>query len=517
MPFSLKKFQILVLAAGWLTLRGHSSQAEPDKRTFEDPAPPKIEKPKSKEPPKPTSYPELRFHQEPKPLSPEATTQEWPFFLGPQHNLVSQETHLLKSWGSSGPPLVWEMTKGTGYASPAVVKDRLVFFHRVGEEERVECLHPETGKRYWQFRYPTVFEDRYGYNNGPRASPVIDGNRVYVYGAEGKLHCLDLATGQLYWKRNLSREFQRRQDFFGVASTPLIEGQRLIINVGAPEGPCVAAFDKLDGRLLWGAGSQWGPSYASPIPAAIHGQRRILVFAGGESQPPSGGLLSIDPESGQVDFQFPWRSRSYESVNASSPVVAGNQVFISASYRTGGALLEFLPDFSHKLIWTTQQLGTHWNTAIHRDGYLYGFDGRNEPDAALVCLDWKTGKEVWRVAPEFQETVESGGQSRPIITGTYRGSLLWADGAFLCLGELGHLVWMDLSPRGYRELARTWLFAARESWSAPVLSRGLLYITQNSRDLIRRDPPRLLCYDLRGTSRSSGDRRAGPKSRGGPK
>jgi outer membrane protein assembly factor BamB len=385
------------------------------------------------------------------------------------------------------------MRKGTGYASPAISGDRLLYFHRTNDREIVECLHRETGDKFWEFAYATQFADRYGYNNGPRASPVIDGDRVYTYGAEGKLHCLKLETGQLYWKRNLAAEFKVPQDFFGTAATPLIEGDLLIINVGAPGGPTVAAFHKVSGKMLWGAGNQWGPSYASPLPATVHGKRRIFVFAGGESNPPTGGLLSIDPANGAVDFAFPWRSRSYESVNASSPVVAGNQVFISASYRTGGAMLNVLPDGRHTVAWTSSEIGTHFNTAIHKDGYLYAFDGRNEPDASLVCAEWKTGKVAWRVTPEWDEML--GGEKRRL--GTFRGTLLSVDGRFLCLGELGHLLWLDLSPAGYKELARAWLFAARETWSAPVLSRGLLYISQHSRDIVKGDSPRLLCYDLR--------------------
>jgi len=218
------------------------------------------------------------------------------------------------------------------------------------------------------------------------------------------------------------------------------------------------------------------------------------VFAGGESNPPTGGLMSIDPANGKVDFSFPWRSRSYESVNAACPVVFDNKVFISASYRAGGALVQVNPDFTHKVLWTTQEFGLHWNTPIHRDGYLYGFDGRNEPDASLACVDVATGKVVWRETAEWDETLTG----RQVRVSTYRGTLLAVDGRYLCLGELGHLLWLDLSPKGYKELARTWLFAARESWTLPVLSRGLLYVVQNTRELTRTNGPRLLCYDLRG-------------------
>ncbi|MBM3776261.1 MAG: hypothetical protein FJW37_14035, partial [Acidobacteria bacterium] len=447
--------------------------------------------------PAPGPNPDVRFWKSPKPLPPGAVTHDWKSFLGPNHNGTSTETKLLRHWPQGGPTLVWEMRKGAGYSSPAIAGDRLIYLHRVDNREKLECLHPETGAKYWEFNYPTQYQDRYGYNNGPRASPVIDGDRVYTIGAEGKLHCLKLETGQQYWKRDLAAEFKIPQDFFGAAATPLVEGDLLIVNLGAPRGPTVAAFHKLTGKLAWGAGDQWGPSYASPVPATVHGERRVFVLAGGESQPPTGGLLSINAASGALDFSFPWRSRSYESVNAASPVIADNHAFVSASYKTGGALVELRPGGKYSLAWTSQEIGTHFNTAIHKDGYLYGFDGRNEPDASLVAIELKTGKVMWRVTPEWDETLVFDGSERKRRLGTYRGTLVAVDGHFLCLGELGHLLWLDLSPRGYKELARAWLFAARETWSAPVLSRGLLYVSQHAPDFLRQTPPRLLCYDLR--------------------
>ena len=437
---------------------------------------------------------EARVHRKPKPLRKGAVTHDWPAMLGPSHNAVSTETMLSRNFP---PPLVWEFPKGTGYASPAVVGESLVFLHRLGDEEIVECLHPETAASQWQFRYGTVFEDRYGYNNGPRSSPVIDGERVYTVGAEDKLHCLGLRSGKVIWKRDLRADYKIPQDFFGTASTPLVEKELLIVNVGAPGGPCVVGLDKATGREVWRAGKEWGPSYASPVPAMVYEKRRVFVFAGGESKPPTGGLMSIDPATGKVDFTFPWRSRSYESVNASCPVVFDNKVFVSASYRTGGALLEVRPDFTHRVVWTTPEFGLHFNTPIYRDGYLYGFDGRNEPDASLKCVEASSGKVVWRETPEWTETFDGAGTAGSQVLGTYRGSLLAVDGQFLCLGELGHLLWMDLTPKGYKQVSRAWLFAARESWDLPVLSRGLLYVVQNTRDTLHGTSPRLLCYDLR--------------------
>ena len=438
------------------------------------------------------------FHAAPAPLPPGAITSDWPCLLGPTHNEVSPETHLLKQFPATGPAVVWEMKKGEGYAAPAVVGDRLVLFHRVKDEEVVECLNAATGERHWQYAYPTSYQDEYGYTNGPRSSPLISNGLVFAIGAEGKLHCLDLLSGKVRWQHDLLGEFKLQPGFFGVGSTPLVEKDLLIVNVGAPGGPCVAGFDAHSGRLVWGAGDQWGPSYASPVPAVLHGKRRVLVFAGGKSRPPTGGLLCIDPANGKVNFTFPWRGTRRESVNASSPVVIGNQIFISECYGSGGVLLDVSDDFHCTPAWTNPTFGTHFMSAVAKDGYLYGVDGHGPNDAFLVCADLKTGKEIWRTQPEWDETVTGPDGTRKIGTGTYRCWLMPMDGRCLCLGEFGHLLWIDLSPKGYRELSRAWLFAAEETWTPPVLSKGLLYVCQNARDSLHGTGTRVICYDLRG-------------------
>lgn len=472
---------------------GAASPAE----KFTDPAPPVFVVATRRPQTVARENPDARFHAAPKPLSPRAVTSDWPSFLGPTHNMFSPETELLKELPPGGPPLVWEMKKGEGFGAPAVVGDRLVLFHRVGGEEVVDCVHPLDGRRYWQFKYTSGYRDRYGYNSGPRTTPVIADGRVFTFGAEGRLHCLDLQTGEQMWRRDILAEFNLKQNFFGTGATPLVEDGKVILNVGAVGGPCVAAFDARTGRLLWGAGREWGPSYASAIPATVHGKRRVFVFAGGESKPPAGGLMSLDPATGNYDFAFPWRGKRYESVNASSPVVIGTQVFVSECYGSGGALVEVLPDGGARQIWTNPAFGMHFMCAIPLEGYLYGVHGHGPQDAELVCVDLKTGRDVWRTQPIWKEHVEVGGSSREMNVGTFRASLLQVDGRTLCLGEFGHLLWVKLSPTGFRELSRAWLFAATETWTPPVISRGLLYVCQNTRGSLHNEPPRLLCYDLR--------------------
>jgi outer membrane protein assembly factor BamB len=461
-----------------------------------DPKPPVVAPFKLGAIPAPKAHPAVKKHADPGPLAANAVVTDWTQFNGPNHDATSPEKPLIKTWPATGPKLLWELSKGTGYASPAIKDEHLVYQYRLGTEVRVECMHAVTGQLRWQFRYPTTYRDRYGYNDGPRSSPVIGGDWVYVYGVDGKLFCLRLQTGQLKWQRDLNAEFGVEQNFFGIGTTPLLLDGKLIINIGAPDGPCVAAFDADKGGMLWATGKQWGPSYASPVPATVHGQPRVFVLAGGESRPPTGGLISLNPTNGKIDFEFPWRSTSYESVNAANPVVVGDHVLITASYKTGAAMLKLGNDFKPTVAWKSDAFGLHWNTAVHKDGYLYGFDGRNQAD--LVCVEWKTGKEMWRETPSWTEKYLFKGEERSGEFDVNRGTLLYADGIYYCLGESGHLLSMELTPKGMKILSRAWLVQAPQTWALPVLSQGLLYISQNERQFTDGKAPRLLCYDIRG-------------------
>ena len=437
--------------------------------------------------------PDPIFHQAPKPLMSEAVTDDWRHFLGNSRNAISPETHLLENFGENGPPVVWEVAKGEGYASPAVIDNRVILFHRDGNEEAIECLEAETGKRIWRHAYPTAYRDRYGFGNGPRCQPISDGVFVYTIGVEARLCCLRVADGSLIWERDLRSDYELTLDFFGFGGTPLLEGDKLIANIGSPQGPSVIAIDKTSGETIWEAEHEWGPSYASPIPADTDAGRKIFVFAGGESRPATGGLLTIDPDDGRIDCAFPWRGNRFESVNASSPVVVGNQVYISECYGAGGALIELAKDGSCSKVWSNEILNTHFMTAIHKDGYLYGIDGHGPQNAPIICIKLETGEEVWRHEPEWLTPVGDGQEYNlaPALA-----SFLLVDDRCLVLGQYGHLAWIDLNPDGYQELDRTHLFLARQTWAMPALSRGLLYVVQNDGGLDGTHP-RLICYDLR--------------------
>ena len=474
---------------------------------FVDPAPPAVTPVQSAQAPAPQAQKELTFHASPRPLAKDAITHDWLSFHGPTHSPISPETHLLGDLNEMKP--VWEVEKGNGYAAPAILRDSLILFHRVGDEEIVERLHPETGRRYWRIAYPSEYVDRYGYTNGPRCAPVIDKDNglAFTYGVEGKLHAIDVATGHVLWKRDLLKEFGLQQNFFGVGATPLLESGLLIINVGARHA-CAVGIEPKTGKIRWAAAApkDWGPSYASPVPATVHGLRRVFVFAGGESRPATGGLLCLDPKTGAVDLSFPWRGRRYESVNASSPLIFdGDKVFVSECYGKdqgkGGVLLQLTRDgekLAHKVVWESGNLATHFMVALPKDGHLYGCDGHGPNACPLVCLDAASGEEKWRTEPDLSETVKlRTGETRKTQLSTDRCQLLYADGKTYCLTEWGHLLVLDLSPKECKVTSRKWLFAAGETWTPPVIARGLLYASQNQPDRLNAKPQRLICFDLR--------------------
>ncbi len=389
---------------------------------------------------------------------------------------------------------MWQVSLGTGYSSPVTSEGRLFQFDRHAHSARLRAVESETGKPLWQFEYPSDYVDSFGYDNGPRASPVVDGDRVYTFGAEGMLHCVDSRSGKPLWKVDTMAEFGVVKNFFGVGSTPVVFEDLLIVQVGGspaeaaqaapgaldqvqPNGTAVVAFDKLTGKVKYKLGDELA-SYSSPAITELGGRPWCFVFA-------RGGLLGFDPGRGSVDFHFPWRASILESVNASNPVIVGDEVFISETYGPGSALLHFRPG-KYDVVWSDaakrrdKSMQAHWSTAVHREGYLYGSSGRHDSNAELRCIELATGKVQW---------------SEPNLT---RTTLLYVDGHFVSLGENGTLRLIKVSPEKYQEVAQVTL-AEKEgqfgpapllkypAWSPPVLSHGLLYI---------RGKGRLVCVEL---------------------
>lgn len=443
-------------------------------------------------------FPELTSVAAPGALAAGAVTEDWPEFLGPRRDGISRETRLLTEWPATGPRLLWTVERGQGFASPAVAAGRVVFPHRVGGETHVECLEAETGKRFWRHSFPTAYRGRYISDSGPRATPTIAAGKVFVHGVEGSLHALDLASGAVIWQRDLKAEFELEHGFFGVVSSPLVNGSELVVNLGVPGGPSVVAFDVATGRLLWGAGTKWGASCASPVLADLGAGPRLLVMGGGDSRPPSGGLMVIDPERRTLDFEYPFRSRTYESVIGATPVVAGKRVFLTAAYSTGTAAIAWSEDAGYRELWKNRRVGIEFSTPVFVDGHLYLVEGVHDRAGAIVCVDPSSGEVKSRTDLDWEEELTYQGKTSTRAVSIGAGSMLHAAGRFLVLGDNGHLLWVEAKPEGARVLARASLFRANQTWAPPVLSHGLLYVCQNRPERFGDQPARLLCFDLRG-------------------
>lgn len=434
---------------------------------------------------------------------PRRAGENWPRFLGPRGTGVSGETGILEDWPADGPPVLWAKEVGTGYSAPSVRGNRLVLHHRRGNEEIIDCLRADTGERLWRSSYESRFRDPYGYNNGPRCTPLLTEKRCYTFGAEGKLVCTDLQTGERIWMRDTQQDFDVPQGFFGVGCTPILEGGRLIVLVGGQPNSGVVALDAGTGKTLWenvgretwnGVETGNGPyrwtgeemlvSYSSPFAATIHGKRHVLCLM-------RQGLVSVDPRDGRVNFKYWFRSRKRESVNAARPVVIGDKIFLSAAYQVGSALLQVDEDGrGYEELWRRRRnMQAHWSTPIHVDGYLYGFSGRHESEAEFRCLDVETGDVAWRadgsepVADRVRFDATTGRfvdrqSGNPVPHPFYgRGSMIKVEDRFIVLGERGTLALVEIDSDKLRERARTSYEQIHyPSWTAPVLSRKRLYL-----------------------------------------
>jgi outer membrane protein assembly factor BamB len=424
---------------------------------------------------------------------------DWPTFLGASRTNTSPEKGIITDWSEGKLKILWQAELGTSYGIGSISKGRYFQFDQVDDKTLVNCHNAETGKLLWQFDYATDYADLFGYDAGPRSSPIIEGNRVYLYGVEGTLLCLRASDGALVWQVDVHKQFGVVQNFFGVGSTPVIEGDLLLVMVGGSSreaqgippgqldlvegnGSGIVAFDKYTGEVKYQVSDELA-SYSSPVVTTIGDRRWGFMFA-------RGGLLGFEPASGKIDFHYPWRATLLESVNAATPLVVGDEVFISETYGAGSSLLKVRPG-GYDVVWKDRAnsrqkaMETHWNTPIYHDGYLYGSSGRHTQNAELRCVEWKTGKVSWSI---------------PRLT---RSSLLYVDNHFISLGEYGSLILFKANPREFEPVGE-YLFQDPRAqpdplglgspfllkypcWAAPVLSHGLLYV---------RGSDRLLCIEL---------------------
>ena len=385
---------------------------------------------------------------------------DWPQYFGPTRNGISTDTGLARTWGTDGPKVLWKKPLGSGWSAPVILGDKLILFYRVENEEVVECLDATTGKSQWKQSHRTRYVDEFGFDNGPRSTPVMADKRVFTLGADGDLSAFDLAEGEKLWQRNINKDYEVEKSFFGVATSPLIANGKLIVNVGA-KGAGVVAFALGSGKELWKSTND-GVSYSSPVLAKIDGEELAVFFT-------RKGLLALKPGDGKEMYSFPWRPRLNASVNAASPIVFENQIFLSTSYSTGAIVLEASKG-ELKEIWKgDNSLSCHYNTPVLFKEHLYGIDGRQEGGKAqLRCVDWKTGKVLWKEE------------------GFGCATLTLADGLLLAMAETGDLVLIEPNPEKYKELARAAILE-KPVRAATALSRGKFYA---------RDGGKLVCVQV---------------------
>jgi outer membrane protein assembly factor BamB len=341
-----------------------------------------------------------------------AYATDWPQFLGPTRNGVYPGNDLAETWPKDGPPVLWQRNVGQGFSGPTVADHKLVLFHRVADKETVECLDAKNGKPLWKFDYPTAYVDDFGFDEGPRATPSIANGRVYTYGAEGMLHCLDLSSGKKIWSVNAKAEFDAPKGFFGIACSPLVEGNSVLLNIGGKDGAGIVAFDAATGKLLWKASNDRA-SYSSPIAATVDGRRYAFFFT-------RQGLVAINPGDGKIEFQFPWAPRIQASVSSATPLVIDDLVFLSASYGAGAVLLRVKNNGVEK-IWSAEDvLSNHYATSVEHNGFLFGIDGRTDPGfsppPSLRCVELKTGKIRWQTDDIGAATITLAGYQLLILT-----------------------------------------------------------------------------------------------------
>ena len=394
-----------------------------------------------------------------------ARADDWPRWRGPRLDGVSRETGLLNAWPQDGPPRIWQVGLGGGFSSVAVVDGKVFTQTKQGNQEIVLCLDAATGKELWRYGYDANYEGHVSFSGGPRpdtrtgprATPTVDGDRVYTIGATGILVSLDVTTGKRIWQREMLQpagayRVTADNPFYppagvpmhGITSSPLVVGDRLFVAPGGPNGKTLAALNKHDGQTIWEALDD-GVGHSSPIWADVAGAPQLIFLTATR-------VVGVAPQDGSLLWTYPWKTTF--DLNIATPVYADGQVFISSNYGKGGALLRLTNQAEPQVVWESLSMQNHFSTSVLYDGHLYGFSGTR-----LRCVDVQTGKVLWD------------------NIGVGMGNVLVADGNLIVLGERGQLVLAKATPTAYSEISRVQAFDEETlTWTAPVLSGGRLFL-----------------------------------------
>ena len=379
---------------------------------------------------------------------------DWPQWRGPNRDGISKETGLLKQWPTAGPPLVWKATgAGRGYSSFAVVDGRLFTLGLRGEREYVIAFDVATGKEVWATPHGGAYRDSRG--DGPRGTPTVDGNNLYALGGNGDLSCLDKKTGRILWAMNVLTKFGGENIHWGMSESPLVIGDKLLINAGGP-GASIVALNKKDGSLIWKSQSDQS-GYSSGMPVQIGNTTQVVFFTQRRA-------LGLDLKDGKLlwDYSRP----ANDTANVATPIVSGNRVFISSDYGTGAGLVEIKADGKAQEIYFTKEMRNHHSSSVLIGNHLYGFSS-----SVLTAMRFDTGEVVWR--------------NRSVG----KGSLVYADGNLYCLSENGVVGLVEATPEGYHEKGRFHIPQdSLPTWTHPVVAGGRLYL---------RDQDTIYAFDIK--------------------
>lgn len=378
----------------------------------------------------------------------------WPQWRGPNRDGVSKETGLLKQWPADGPPLAWKAAgAGRGYSSFSVANGRLFTMGLRGDREFVVAFDVATGKEAWATPHGSAFRNDRG--DGPRGTPTIDGDRVYALGGSGDLSALEARTGKIIWSKNVLKEFGGRNIRWGISESPLIVGNKVLVNPGGP-GASIVALNKSNGSLIWKSQSDEA-GYSSAIPLQVNGGTQVVFFTGERA-------VGLDLNDGRLLWEY--ARPSNDVANVATPIARANRVFISSDYGTGGGVVEIKPDGKAQEIWFTKEMRNHHSSSVLVGDHLYGFSS-----AILTAMKFDTGELAWR--------------DRSVG----KGSLVYADGRLYCFSENGVVGLVEATPSGYVERGR---FRIQQGdlpmWTHPVVAGGRLYL---------RDQDTIYAYDVR--------------------
>lgn len=380
-----------------------------------------------------------------------ALAADWPQFRGPNRDGVSRETGLLKNWPAGGPKVLWKAPMGEGYSHVAVSKGRLFVLFGEGNNEVAAAYDANTGKQLWKVPLGRKFLSDQG--NGSRSTPTVDGDMVYALTAEGRLAALNAADGKKAWEHDLRAKFGAELPQWGISTSPLVEGNLLLVDVGGSGGKSLVAFDKKTGKVAWTSQNEQA-GYSAPIAITVGGVRQVVFFTGR-------ALLGVAPKDGKLLWRVPWRTDW--DVNAATPLfVPPDKLYVSSGYGVGATLFQIkVADGKVNVddVWQSRRMKNQFSSSVLYNGHIYGFD-----DSVLKAISAATGEEKWK---------ESG---------LGHGSLILADGHLVVLSERGKLVLVEATPESYREKGSNQILSGR-CWTAPTLANGRLYV-RNQEELL---------------------------------